>query len=560
MKKYLITILLTILALNVFSQSFKVSFSDEFKIVEKFNRDKVFKSAIFLNNYIYSAVNPHVGGNGKWLFTRLFDATYSLQVLKYDKNMNLIKQVDLENGAKSFAPKDPVLIDFSGTLLLAYYKTSNKSSFDLFLSVVNPETLTLSNTVKIMSTPVENVNISKMEKELDNIRINFELSPDNTKLLLTGMVKENTIATFVLDKHLQIINQSITPLPGSSKYYLTSGVISDNNFICLALTSEQNENLLLSINSDGNKIQSKIQPLKDGLFTHDLKCKLSNDQTTVYAYTTVSPSKDYSSYAKGILVASLPITLNTQMIIPKVYGFTQELNIALLQKGGGGMLKRENVVYNFVPQLLELEDGNIILTGSPEFHKVETIEKMSSLKPMSLMESFGERETIRSTYETGSIISLFLKKESSEYTYSLLPRDIYALRAHSQTNAVTTISFIQEPRISRGYFGYFVKELKNKIVFVYDDAEKNIEQDLNGKTISAKTSANLALAEAAIDKDGKILYRKKLADNQDGRYTYNLSETIYGSNNFYIIPISKQGNGGNELRDFYNHLCILELQ
>jgi len=119
---------------------------------------------------------------------------------------------------------------------------------------------------------------------------------------------------------------------------------------------------------------------------------------------------------------------------------------------------------------------------------------------------------------------------------------------------------MQAPRLSHNFSGFFVKELKDKIVFVYDDYGKNVEQDLNSKTISTSRPGNYVLAEAAIDNNGNILYRKKIADDPKGTYTYYLSESLYGPNNSYLIPIGKQGNGFSAMREFYNQWCILEAQ
>jgi hypothetical protein len=560
MKQYLIIAAFLHITFSSFSQSFKVGYSDEFKIVEKFNRDKVFKSAILYHNNIYSVINPHVAGAGKWLFTKLFDFSYSLRVSKYDRNMNVIKEFDLDNGSSDFAPIEPVLIDFNGTLVMAYYKPFDKKAFDLYLSVVDPESLQLSQPVKIMSVPVENVGLLKVEKELDNLNIKFELSPNKTKLLLTGMVKDNEAAIFVLNNRLEVERQTKVHLPGS-KYSLTSAVISNSDFVCMSFSSGEDDNLIIALSANGNKTESKIKGLSDGLVPNESYLKLSKDQSTVYIYSTASASKQDYKYSKGLLVTAID-TLNPKAPKPMLYEFGADFYQAMCDKGGGNKHRKEQRVFNFMPRLTELDNGNILVYGSPQISTSQSQTVLSTpmmgSNGMSGMNASPTTKTYtRSTYEAGSIVSFLINKNTAQYTYSVIPRDIIISRTDTRSGSV---QIIQSPWISHNFSGFFVTELKDKIVFIYDDCAKNIERDLNDKTYSVTSlQPNYALAEAAIDKNGKILYRTKLADDPKGAYTFYMSESIIGNNNSYLIPIAKQGTGFNGMREFYNKWCILEL-
>ncbi len=549
--------LLLLLTFKNYSQSFKVSYSDKFKIVEKFNRNKIFKNDVFLNNKIYSAVNSEVGGGGKWLFTKLFDASFSLQINMFDENMNLLKQVDIEDGNKNFAPVDPVLINFDGTLLIAYYKPFEKKTFDLYISIVNPETLSLSKPIKIMSIPVENVGLGRLEEVLGILQIKFELSPDKSKLLLIGMLKENETGIFVLDKQLNIERQTNVQLSGS-KYYLSSGIISNSDFVCLAFNSKEDGNLVLTVSSNGKKAESKINELENELLiANQLQLKLSKDQKTVYIFSTASLIKGDNKYSHGIVFSALD-TLNMKVPKPKLYEFTHEFEQEMYEKGGAEKDRKNFRVFNFKPRLFELNNGNIIICGSPE---ITVINRSEDLFSPSL--SFGKMTTtskssVTTNYKVGSIVSFLINKKNNEFNYSVIPRDISTSRSDERRGDGVVV--MQNPRVSHNFSGFYFVELNDRIVFVYDDYIKNIEQDLTGKTKTTERQVNYALAEAAIDNTGKIIYRKKLADDPEGDYTFYLSESIIGNNNSYLIPIGRQGKGFNSLREFYNQWCRIELK
>src|SRR5450631_665127 len=133
MKKLLSLSLLSFFSLSSFCQHYQVTLSEDFKIAEKEYQDQTVTHSIYYNNSFYTATNSGIGGHYKWAFTKLYDMKYPVTISKFDRNMNKIKDFELDNGERQFGPLIPQLILLNNQLCLAYYQSDNKSSFSFYL-------------------------------------------------------------------------------------------------------------------------------------------------------------------------------------------------------------------------------------------------------------------------------------------------------------------------------------------------------------------------------------------------------------------------------------------
>ena len=134
--------IISLLSFNSFCQRSHLNVSEDFKISENDDyKDQTVANAVFHNNSFYSATNSGIGGNSKWLFTKLYDLKYAITITSFDKNMQKIGENKLENGNKMFGPLQPKLLLINNKLCLAYFQNDNNSSFNLYLALVDDETL-----------------------------------------------------------------------------------------------------------------------------------------------------------------------------------------------------------------------------------------------------------------------------------------------------------------------------------------------------------------------------------------------------------------------------------
>src|SRR5665647_1140943 len=123
MFRFLCMGLLSLLSASSFCQHTQLSLSDDFTIAERDYKDETVANSVFHNNFFYTATNPGIGGNNKWLFTKLYDLKYAITIAKFDKNMKKISETKLENGSKVFGPLQPKLLLLNDKLCLAYFQS-----------------------------------------------------------------------------------------------------------------------------------------------------------------------------------------------------------------------------------------------------------------------------------------------------------------------------------------------------------------------------------------------------------------------------------------------------
>ncbi|MBI1779931.1 MAG: hypothetical protein HYR66_00955 [Sphingobacteriales bacterium] len=539
-----LTVCLMALSITIFSQQSSLSFSNDFKIAEKEYHDQTVTHAVYHNNNFYTVTNSSVG-LGKWLFTKLYDMQYAVTISMYDRDMNLIKETKLDNGDKNFGPLIPELLFFNKKLYLAYFKTDNKSSFNLYLSAIDDKQLTAGDPKKICTIEQENVGIFKLESVISGGLIYFATSPDNSKLLVACKSSPNKLQTFILDKDLNVIKKAATP-SGFSSFDIPSAVVTNDDKVCMIITSEQ-ETKLICFNSDGRKTETRFNPIGN-LTPYNTKAKVSKDGASIFIYSTASLTGTKNPWCMGLITAQLNCsTLKPDK--PKAYEFSAEFIQDLCEKGAGGKHKKYYLMYNFLPDLIELDNGTIAITGSPTASGTSTSTSAPNMN--------GQTSTVStSVTEVGPVLVFYPSVEGNTFETVVVPRKIVFTKTASSGSGA--IQVVQSPSVSYSSTGYFADKIGNEIVIVYSDNTENLNSD--GKLITTKKAGDLALAEALISSDKKLSYRKMIKDDLPGRSTYYLGSVVPSSSNSIIFPIGKEGMGFNARKTFYTNWCFLEIK
>ncbi len=261
MKRVAVIVLFFLSSTSLFSQHSSVSISDDFKIKEGLNKDQTVTHSIYYNNNFYTVTNSAAGGN-KWIFSKLYDITYAVTLSRFDKDMKPIGQIELENGKKNFGPLVPSMLCFNNKLYLAYFKASNKTSFSLYLTRVDENSLSLSEPLTLCTIQQENAGLSGIMSVLEGGLVYFAISPDNTRLLVVCKSAANKVQTIVLDQDLHVLNQATVSVNLSS-FDISSAVLTNDNGACLVISSDEGVRIL-GITPDGHKTESRYNPVGGG--------------------------------------------------------------------------------------------------------------------------------------------------------------------------------------------------------------------------------------------------------------------------------------------------------
>jgi hypothetical protein len=549
MKKFVFTQLLSFFSLISFCQHSQITISDDFKIAEKQYKNETITHSIYHNNCFYTATNSATGGNYKWAFAKLYDVVFAVTISKFDKNMNKIRDFELANGEKQFGPLEPELLLLNNKLCLAYFQSDNKSSFNLYLALVDENDLTIKEPKKICTFQQENVGLFKIESVINAGLVFFTHSADNTKTLVACNTSPNTILTFVIDNDLNIVKQTVVHT-NNNGFNISASVLTNDNLECLILSSDQ-QIKAVCVSADGKKSEMKLNA-SGNLFPYHINATLSKDSKSIYIYSTATPSYDFTN-CNGLLLSQLDCS-TLKLSRPMAYEFMPEMIEIVYGKGGGTRHKKEYFMNNFIPHLMELDNGNIVILGSPEAvsNSINTTPSFDVNMPMHT------ELVATSTLDVVPVIAFYLNKNGKTFDYAIIPRKLSLSRSASSGSGA--IKIVQTPGISRSYSNFTAANLGDEIAIIYNDDEDNLTKGDDEKISEVHTPKNLVLAEALINKDKKLQYREQIGKNMKGNYTYFLGNTIPASSSSIIFPIAKEGTGFNARKIFYTNWCFLDVK
>jgi hypothetical protein len=534
-------------ASKLFSQHGTLTLSNDFKVTEGQYKHETVSNSVFCNNNFFTVTNSTMSA-GKWLFTKLYDVKFTVTVSQFDKDMNKIKEVVLENGEKNFGPLIPKLIAFNNKLYLAYFKTTDKASFSVYLAALDENDLSLGEPKLICNIKQDNVGITQIESVITGSLVYFVISPDNSRLLAVCKAAPNKVQATLLDDKLQTVKQSLVPV-NLPTFEIPSAVLTNDNRACLILDAQEGARILC-INPDGAKTEIRYNAAAS-FAPYITRAKLANDGKSIFIYSTTIESGGSDSWCNGFMVAQLdPATFKLSK--PLTYSLTPEFIKAVSEKGGGIKHRGDYFMSNFTPQLLQLDNGDIAIIGSPE--------RIESNTSTSAPNMHGQTHMIATTTLTvGPVIVLFPDPKGKTYEPVIIPREIELSKAQSSGSG--SIQVVSAPRQSDVTTGFLATQLGQEIVVVYNDNIKNLSKDADAKTTVSKSASDLELAEALVNKDKKLEYRKLISETKKGRATFYLGNSIPAANSSTIVfPIGKEGQGFNALKTYYTNWCFLDIK
>jgi hypothetical protein len=548
--KYPIALVLFILCSpRLFSQHSSVSISNEFKVKENGFKDQTLTHSIYYNDNFYTVTNSGTSG-AKWLFTKLYDVAYSVTVTRYDKDMKKVGEVELEDGKRNFGPLQPSMLCFSNKLYLAYFKANDKASFSLYLARIDENDLTLGEPVTICTIQQENVGFSQIMSVIEGGLVYFALSPDNTRLLVACKSAPGKVQTMVLDDSLHVLKKSTVPVNLPS-FDIPSAVLTNDNGACLVLNSKEGIQIL-GVGPDGKKTETRYNAV-GGFAPNNCHAQLARDGKSIFIFGSANNAPEPSPFWCGGFIVSRMDVATFKLSKPLAYGFDAGFLQSAVESGGGIKHKQDYSLYNFDPQLLEMDNGDVVVIGSPQ----ATTERVSQSAPNSMM---GNRsETIATTtLHVGPVLIFYPNVKGKTFDQVIIPRQIEMSR--SAQSGYEPIHIVSAPGIASAPAGFIASPLGGDIVIIYTDNAKNLSESVDEKVKVSKYAGDLELGEALISKEKKLEYRKLVSQIDKVRITYYLGDAVPTNSSSVVFPIGKQGEGFNGNKTIFTNWCFLEVK
>lgn len=538
MKLAFVTLLVT-LSVSASCQLSQVSFSDDFKVINHDYRDQIVGNAIYHKNSFYSVTNSGIG-LGKWLFTKLYDIKFDVALAQYSSDMKTIKEQKLDNGEKNFGPIPPSLFFMQNKLVLLHFKSENKSSYDLYLSHVDENSLALSNTKKICTFLQENVGILKLQSALNDGMAFVCNSIDGEKTLIACKTAPGKLQSYIIDTNLNVVRKTDIPAPGNG-VYISSAVLTKDNLECLVIKSEQ-DTKIVHVAPDGRKGQ-KIISVAGPQKMYATYAKLANNGKSIYIYSATNPTGQRSESCNGLQLMKFDCAA-MQFSKPVDYRFTTDVLEIIAQRDGKSERRSKEYQYDFRPVLIELENEKIVILGSPE---------MSEQSSYTTMDGNRSQTTVKTEMNVGPVIAFFPSVTGASLEHVLIPRKIELSKSNSGSSG--GVSFLQVMGTSGSALGFIAKSSGNKIVILYNDNETNVNSSADQKTVKSKSTKSFVLAEAVLLDDKTIVHRKQIADNIKGSATYHLGNAVQNTSNQLVFPIGKDGVGFD--KKIFTNWCFI---
>jgi len=290
-----------------------------------------------------------------------------------------------------------------------------------------------------------------------------------------------------------------------------------------------------------------------GTTAHQVNVTESVYSKNIYVYSSTGPAKEDGDGCSGFFLAQLNSS-TLQLTKPLVYKFSPEFTEEICRKGGGRKHKKDYMMYNFEASLVESGNGEVVIVGSPQEASEHTSSKLAS----GMNGNNQSKLQTTTTLNTGPILAFFPNKDGKTFEYSIVPRRSSLSRSASSGSG--TIQMVQSPMVSSSSTGFIVVASGDDIVILYNDNEDDLKKDVNEKTVESHSTKNMVLAEALINKDKKLQYRKQLGQNIKGAYTYFLGHAIPVSSSALVFPVAKQGVAFNARKIIYTNWCFLDVK
>ena len=442
-------ILLFLLLLNqaVFSQHFTASVSEKMDY-------KGHLELIKVGDYFYSM---SVDENSQMAFTaKLYKARHSIKLLKYDKDLKLVKENKLADGKKEFGPFYSELKEFNGRLHLFYYKVADgDEGLKIFQTEIDQNTLNMMDQKKIIEVEQKNFGFGKAMFGTFNYKLFIKFSPDKSKAVaLWSSDQINRISYCIFESTMNVLKMANNEIAGIEKLQANEVCIDNSGNLFFVYNKS---NLYVNKLNGGEK---KITFKPGGSEVHQLFISPSSRNDQLYITGVLSETDD-----------------KTKAV------FSQTLNIS--------SLILSEVQRTLIPQDIKdkLSEQLYIYLDKPKKFYMDPLEFRSVIGEDGQIDLFA--------YSTKTItISTYNGK-----THGYRTQVYWGSYLYVQIKSGKAV-FIRIPRASHTFGGCTIVKNNNKTYIFYSDDEKNANSDLYAKVYEKKVK--MIYMGAYIDEEGRL--------------------------------------------------------
>ncbi len=537
--------------IQAIAQQSVLTLSEEFKVKDKGWKDQYIDHAVHADEHFFTVTNSTVSGETKmkYVFVKLYDINYAITVSKFDKNMNPVKQIELNNGAKEFGPIVPEIFLFQNTPHIAYFKSADKASYTLYVAPINKNTLELGKPTKLTTFQQENVGIFKIEKILNSPHIFITQSPDNSKLMVIAQNDEASVESYIFDQELKLLKKSKIRITATD-YTISNPLLTNDLVQCMLINQEGKTNLVCQ-SIDGKKLETKLFGTGD-MYPNSIDTKISKDgKKIIIAASSIDPVGRVS--CNGFLMYYLDCN-NLQLSETKKYLYPTPFIESLKDYGAAIKEKKNIIVYNFLPMIVELENGNIAIVGSPE----RTEYSQSSYTSTSASGASQMRSTSSVKTYIGSLLVFFPDATSGTFTYSIVPRKFeFSKSSDVPVRFITIVPSLGT--ISKSTAKFIALNQGNEVAIFYNTLRENLNLSDSKKIETATGDKNLIIAETRINAGTNLPVCRQLGPDPAGKFSYFIGNDVPTNSQSIIFPIGKERLrwAVNASRDVFSYWCFI---
>jgi len=383
---------------------------------------------------------------------------HSITLLKYDKNMQLVKKTKLSGGKKVYGPFLSEIKNLNGKICLFYYQPGEeKTDIDIYLAVIDPDRVEISEPRKLMSLEQKNVGYFKAINVFSDFRFIITQSPDQSKTLLFWCSGQNNKLFYaVTDSGMNILRSKVEMIAETGKFIAQNACVDNAGNVYAGFNAEKvfvgpaaSDAKTLTVVPGGSGLVRQLYVApgsgKDLVYIAGITGGIEDGNAGAFSATLNTNNFTLSATLKSAIPAGLNDTINNQL--RKLYP-----------------VKRKMVDYDIFFEPIITADGRLSLLGN-------------STRLVTVNVRAGDIHQMR---YWGSLVCVNIGTNGPVFS-RIARRGMLANQG----------SFS---------FGY-----KDKIFILYKDDERNLANDITQDELSDKDKdGDLIVCIATIENDGSV--------------------------------------------------------
>lgn len=289
---------------------------------------------------------------------KLNKAKFAIKLARYDKAMQLTKEVSLSAGEKVYGPLKPMLKSINDKPYLLYFMLSGEDErIRLYAAEINPSDLSLSAPDEVLVIEQKNVGLQQAGQLMSNYTFEFSTSPDRSKLLaLWSSGINNRFFFSVFDGGFKKIRSVAETIEGEREIAVKNACVNNDGAVFAAYEADEKARIYAS-GVGGKRTDQEVTLL--GGTAYEVFVLPSVNGADIQVAGTYKGEKDnlVGVFTQTFNSATLRLGTAQQTIFPKTL-------VEQFDNDGWGSSKEKK--YGLTPMRMRpylLPDGTVDLVG-----------------------------------------------------------------------------------------------------------------------------------------------------------------------------------------------------